>query len=224
MAIPRALALSAIAAGALTLGVSSVPPAPAARADIAADRSSNAKASARVEAWNGPLTPMRAKVADAPSSPATAWSLFATEPSASLVQARFAPTGAPARQPGTLAQTPATSEWQEREFAEVAVVDGRTLDAGGLRIRLSGLALPSADEACRTLDGRIEACAARAATQLELITRWRKVSCRYQAGPSGEAVGSCRVGSSDLAERLVKTGYVHRLDAAAPASRVARPI
>jgi hypothetical protein len=223
MAIPRALALSAVAAGVLTLGVSSVPPAPAARADVAADRSPNAKASARLEAWNGPLTPMRAKAADVPSSPAPAWSLFASEP-ASLVQARFAPTGAPALQPGTLTQAAATSEWQEREFAEVTVVDGRTLDAAGLRIRLSGLALPSADEACRTLDGRIEACAARAATQLELITRWRKVSCRYQPGPSGEAVATCRVGSSDLAERLLKTGYVHRLDAAAPATRVARPI
>jgi endonuclease YncB( thermonuclease family) len=224
MAIPRALVLSAVAAGVLTLGVSSVPPAPAARADIAADRSPNAKASARVEPWNGPLTATRAKAADGPSSPATAWSLFAGEPSASRVQARFAPTGAPALQPGGLAQTAATSEWQEREFAEVAVVDGRTLDAAGLRIRLSGLALPSPDEACRTLDGRIEACATRAATQLELITRWRKVSCRYQAGSSGEAAGTCRVGSSDLAERLVKTGYVRRLDAAASARTGARPI
>jgi hypothetical protein len=31
---------------------------------------------------------------------------------------------------------------------------------------------------------------------------------------SGEANGSCRIGSRDLAERLVMTGYVRRLDAA----------
>jgi endonuclease YncB( thermonuclease family) len=222
----RAFALSVIAAGALTLGVSSVPPAPPARADITGDRLPKTKVADRVEAWNGPLAPMRAKGADVPpsSSPAAAWSLFGSQPAASLVQARFAPTGAPAWQSGTLAQTAAAPEWQEREFAEVSVVDGRTLDAAGVRIRLSGLALPSADEACRTLDGRIEACALRAATQLELITRWRKVTCRYRAGSSGEAAGSCRVGSSDLADRLVKTGYVRRLDAEGSSPRVARPI
>ena len=226
MAFIRALGMSAVAAGVLTLGVSSVPPAPAARADAAVATVSAPKASARVEIWNGSLPPVRAAAAGAPSSasPAAPWSLFAGEPSASLVQARFVRAGSPAFQSGTLAQTASAPEWHERELADVAVVDGRTLDAAGLRIRLSGLALPPADEACRTLDGRIEACATRAATQLELIIRHRKVTCRYQASPSGEADGSCRIGSSDLAERLVKTGYVRRLDAADAAKGRVPPI
>jgi endonuclease YncB( thermonuclease family) len=226
MAFLRAFGISAVAAGVLTLGVSSVPPAPAARADAATATLSAPTASGRVEIWNRPLAPTRADAAGAPSSasPTAPWSLFAPQPSASLVQARFARAGSPALQYGTLAQTGSAPEWHERELADVAVVDGRTLDAAGLRIRLSGLALPLADETCRTLDGRIEACATRAATQLELIIRHRKVTCRYQASPSGEADGSCRIGSSDLAERLVKTGYVRRLDAADAAKGRVPPI
>jgi endonuclease YncB( thermonuclease family) len=92
----------------------------------------------------------------------------------------------------------------------VQALDGRTLATSALRIRLSGLELPPAEEICRTLDGRLEACAARAATQLELMTRHRKVSCRYRIEVAGEAVGACRIGGSDLAERLVRTGFVKR--------------
>jgi len=226
MAFLRALGMSAVAAGVLTLGVSSVPPAPAARADAAADTVSAPKASARIEIWNRPLAPIRADAAGAPSSASSTapWSLFAAQPSASLGQARFVRAGSAAFQYGTPAHTASGPEWQERELADVAVVDGRTLDAAGLRIRLSGLTLPRADEACRTLDGRIEACATRAATQLELIIRHRKVTCRYQASPSGGADGSCRIGSSDLAERLVKTGYVRRLDTANAAKGRVPPI
>jgi endonuclease YncB( thermonuclease family) len=226
MALVRALGLSAVAAGALTVGVSSMPPASPARADLAPSPAANVKVAARIESWNGPLAPFSTKVPDAPSTPATAWSLFATEPSGSIAQARFAPAGDRASVPqfATLTRTEAAPEWQERDFADVAVVDGRTLDAAGLRVRLAGLALPPGDEACRTLDGRIEACATRAATQLELITRWRKVTCRYQTASSGEAVGTCRVGSSDLAERLLKAGYVQPLQATASAPGRTRPI
>jgi endonuclease YncB( thermonuclease family) len=225
MAFLRAFCMSAVGAGVLTLAVSSVPPAPAARADAAAATVAP-KPSARVEIWNRPLAPIRADAAGAPSSasPAAPWGLFAGEPSATVVQARFVRAGSPALQHGTLAQTASAPEWHERELANAAVVDGRTLDAAGLRIRLSGLVLPPADEACRTLDGRIEACATRAATQLELIIRHRTVTCRYQASPSGEAHGSCRIGSSDLAERLVKTGYVRRLDRADAGTGGVRPI
>lgn len=104
----------------------------------------------------------------------------------------------------------APSEWREAELSQVEVLDGRTLATPTLRIRLAGLELPKADEACRTLDGRLEACVARAATQLELITRSRKLACRYRLESAEEGVGTCRIGASDLAERLVRTGYAKR--------------
>ena len=118
--------------------------------------------------------------------------------------------------PPTAAAAPAKAveaapEWREQNFAKMDVLDARTLAAGDLRITLAGLALRP-DETCPTLDGRAEPCASRGATHLELLTRWRKVSCRYRETTPGEAVGSCRVGEADLAERMLRTRTVRRDD------------
>jgi endonuclease YncB( thermonuclease family) len=98
--------------------------------------------------------------------------------------------------------------WREEELTFAAVVDGRTLSAGGVTITLAGIALPHSDQICRTLDDRLEPCAARAATQLELLTRSRRLACRYQMITSSAGTGSCRIGAQDLAERMIRTGYV----------------
>jgi hypothetical protein len=116
--------------------------------------------------------------------------------------------------------TGSAGDWQNREFARIEVIDGRTIGAEGLRIRLSGLELPGSDEVCRTLDGRLEGCAARAATQLELLTRSAKLVCRFRLETASEGSGACRIGSSDLAARLMRTGYAKRI---AVAGQVARP-
>jgi endonuclease YncB( thermonuclease family) len=99
------------------------------------------------------------------------------------------------------------AEWREEEFDNVRAVDGRTLAVGGLRIHLVGLDLPMPEQVCRTLDGRLEYCTARAATQLELLTRWKQVTCHYRLERAGEAIGRCRIGTSDLSERMIKSGY-----------------
>ena len=118
-------------------------------------------------------------------------------------------------------------DWREREFTAITVLDGRTFSSGGLTLRLADLELPSPDQVCRTLDNRLEQCSARAATQLELVTRARTLACRYQMTTSSEAVGSCRIGSLDLAERMVRTGYVRNAggskDKIATASGVGSP-
>jgi endonuclease YncB( thermonuclease family) len=101
----------------------------------------------------------------------------------------------------------ALHEWREQEFAFVGIVDGRTLSAGDVTITLDGLELPHPDQVCRTLDDRLEQCSARAATQLELLTRSRRLACRYRMTSSSAGVGSCRIGSRDLAERMIRTGY-----------------
>jgi endonuclease YncB( thermonuclease family) len=108
---------------------------------------------------------------------------------------------------GFAVPAPAKSEWREEEFASVTAADGRTLLAGDLRIHLVGLDLPMPDQVCRTLDGRLEYCTARAATQLELLTRWKRVTCHYRLEGAGQAIGRCRTGTSDLSERMVKSGY-----------------
>ena len=110
----------------------------------------------------------------------------------------------------------AAAPWREEEFGQVAVEDGRTLIANGVRLQLIGIDLPMPEQVCRTLDGRLELCAVRAATQLELLTRWRPVTCHYRMEGSGEAIGRCRVGTTDLTERMVKSGYTWRSSEALP--------
>ena len=118
--------------------------------------------------------------------------------------------------PADLAAVPAapapgadgSAEWREQEFTRLEIVDGRTFTSGGVTVRLAGVDLPPPDQVCRTLDSRLEQCATRAATQLELLTRSRTLACRYRMTTSSEATGSCRIGAQDLAERMVRTGYV----------------
>jgi hypothetical protein len=106
-----------------------------------------------------------------------------------------------------------SEEWREQDLPSVSVIDGRTLGSGGVTIRLAGLELPPPDQVCRTLDNRLEQCVVRAATQLELLTRSRTLACRYRMITSSEAVGSCRIGSHDLAERMMRSNYVRAGDA-----------
>jgi hypothetical protein len=132
--------------------------------------------------------------------------------------------GLPAPQPTLDANTQdPVAQWRDEEFAAVAVVDGRTLSAGAVTIRIEGIELPHGDQVCRTLDNRLEKCVARAATQLELLTRSRKVACRYRMTTSSEAIGSCRLGPQDLAERLLRTGYVRAAENGRPAVTGAIP-
>jgi endonuclease YncB( thermonuclease family) len=124
---------------------------------------------------------------------------------------------APAEGPEGLAPAPSNAEdageWREQNFSIVSVVDARTFTSGELTIRLAGVEVPAPDQVCRTLDNRLEQCAIRAATQLELLTRSRTLACRYRMTTSSEAIGSCRIGSHDLAERLARTGFVRTADA-----------
>jgi hypothetical protein len=133
---------------------------------------------------------------------------------ASATQVRFVRSGEPAStgslEPGRFEPAARDGGWREEEFAQVQALDGRTLATSSLRIRLTGIELPGGDEVCRTLDGRLEPCLIRAATQLELMVRARKVSCRYRIEAAGEAAGSCRIGAADVAERIVRTGFGKR--------------
>jgi endonuclease YncB( thermonuclease family) len=115
--------------------------------------------------------------------------------------------------PPTASDGRPSEEWRQQDFASVSILDGRTFSSGGVTVRLAGLDLPPPDQVCRTLDNRLEQCATRAATQLELLTRARALACRYRMITSSEAVGSCRIGPHDLAERMLRTNYVRAADA-----------
>jgi endonuclease YncB( thermonuclease family) len=195
----RAAGLGLVATVLVAIAASSLPQRPA-RAGTPAATLVAGKDVRRLDA--GPVAPAR-PTQEAPLPAPTSSTLFDPRPSGGLADSRLS---APPRAPSVGA------EWRDAEFSQVVALDGRTIEAQGVRIRLSGLALPATEDACRTLDGGMEACATRAATQLELITRFRKVACRYRLVGAADAVGTCRLGASDLAERLVKAGYVRRVD------------
>ena len=154
------------------------------------------------------------------NGPAEPSSLFA--PPVTVLSRGFSPWRAAVARTDTFLRSEdrRPDDWMEREFGEMAVLDGRTLLADGIRVRLVGLDLPMPEQVCRTLDHRLEPCATRAATQLELLTRWRRVTCHYRLESVDEAIGRCRIGTSDLAERMVRTGYTWRSAEAPPQPRI----
>ncbi|MET0605624.1 MAG: hypothetical protein ABWZ80_04155 [Beijerinckiaceae bacterium] len=98
----------------------------------------------------------------------------------------------------------------------VEAVDGRTLRSGKLEVELSGVELPSPLSMCTMLNGKSTPCAARAQTRLELLVRSQSVSCQVFDGASGRAIGRCVAGKYDLAQWLVKEGWLRQTATPAP--------
>lgn len=97
---------------------------------------------------------------------------------------------------------------------EVAVLDGLQISGEGLVVALAGVAPVPAGSECRRLDGVVEACAVRAASRLEVLTRGRPVVCDLQEADEGDLRGACRAGKIDLAEDLVRNGLAVRASVA----------
>jgi endonuclease YncB( thermonuclease family) len=211
------------------VGLTALPPAAPVVAAPAAAEAAAPKLSARLGPW-GPRPAAAPAAARRDAGPGAAQAglfdpsplfdprpLFDSRPlvaSPSLAAARFG--ALPAQAPGFAAQAPAGPDgWREGEFSQVRVLDGRTLDLDGLRLALAGIGLPGPGQMCRTLDGRDEPCAERARTQLELMLRGRTLACRWRETAFRVAEGACRLGSGDLADRMVRTGFAHRTEAPA---------
>jgi hypothetical protein len=225
----RALGITALALGiGVPLGSGRAPADPArphAGGQAALATAPAGKEGARMPAWPETQRPTASAPMLQPPKTAAATSAWSLLNPAAAAGARFAKAGDPtvtgSLRPHAFTQAAPDprSGWRDEQFAQVVAIDGRTLAAGSTRIRLAGVELPGADEVCRTLDGRLESCAERAATQLELLTRWRKVSCHYRlTGGTAEGIGHCRIGASDLSERMLKTGFAKRTAEAAKAA------
>jgi endonuclease YncB( thermonuclease family) len=92
--------------------------------------------------------------------------------------------------------------------AAIEVVDGMTLRAGDMVVRLSGLSLPDDNSICRRLDGLAVSCTDRAVSYLQLLVKGRAVACaRAGVSPDGVEKGQCRIGESDIAEQMVRQGW-----------------
>jgi endonuclease YncB( thermonuclease family) len=96
----------------------------------------------------------------------------------------------------------------------LSVVDGATLQAGDMTVRLAGLSLPAEDASCRRLDGLSVPCLDRANSYLQLLVKGRTVACdRVGVTPDGIETGRCRVGDTDIAEQMVRQGWAKTADA-----------
>jgi endonuclease YncB( thermonuclease family) len=92
--------------------------------------------------------------------------------------------------------------------AAIEVVDGVTLKAGDMLVRLVAISPPAAESICKRIDGLSVGCRDRAASYMELLVKGRAVGCRH-AGKSDDGVdlGRCAIGAVDLAEQMVRQGW-----------------
>lgn len=92
--------------------------------------------------------------------------------------------------------------------AEVRVIDGDTLDVGGVRIRLFGVDAPESGQRCNDEQGRPYNCAALAASALEEEIAGGKVICNaMETDQFGRTVAICTVRGQDIGEAIVRRGY-----------------
>ncbi len=87
------------------------------------------------------------------------------------------------------------------------VIDGDTMDLGGLRLELHGVDAPELGQQC-ALDGRLYDCGMVARTALLDLTAGAKVVCKkLGAGPEGTTLARCFADDYDLSEGMAYTGW-----------------
>jgi endonuclease YncB( thermonuclease family) len=91
----------------------------------------------------------------------------------------------------------------------VRAVDGDTLRAGDLRIRLIGIDAPEKAQTCRDAQSRAWACGIAAREQLEALVAHGAVRCAAQGHDRyGRTLAVCSAGDvADIGGALVRAGY-----------------
>lgn len=137
---------------------------------------------------------------------------FAAGPAVQTAAAREMPTAStPAHKPRPRVAGAAAGSWRMETLRNVGVADGLKLISDGAMLTLAGVEPLARSANCKRLDGVTEACATRALSRLEVLTRGRIVVCRvYDAAEGEPALASCRADKIDLADDLVKNGLARR--------------
>jgi endonuclease YncB( thermonuclease family) len=121
---------------------------------------------------------------------------------------------APARLPGNNAVETASAIEAPRAHPAIDVVDGATLRAGDMLVRLTGVTLPQDDRTCKRLDGLAVPCLDRASSYLQLLVKGRAVACdRAGVAADGMDLGRCRIGETDIAEQMIRQGWASAAEA-----------
>src|SRR4249919_1713564 len=87
------------------------------------------------------------------------------------------------------------------------VVDGDTIDVGGMRIRLWGIDAPESKQMCERL-GAAYACGHEATAHLRALVAGADVACEPRVKDRyGRSVAVCRVGLVDVGAAMVRDGW-----------------
>lgn len=87
------------------------------------------------------------------------------------------------------------------------VIDGDTVDVGGIRIRLWGIDAPESKQMCERL-GDTYACGHEATAHLRALLAGAEVVCEARTRDRyGRTVAVCRVGRVDVGAAMVRDGW-----------------
>ena len=89
----------------------------------------------------------------------------------------------------------------------VRVIDGDTVDVGGVRVRLHGIDAPEVGQICQTHAGRDWDCGTWVSREVRARYQGAQAVCEaVEKDRFGRVVATCRVDGSDMGRRLVRDG------------------
>lgn len=100
-----------------------------------------------------------------------------------------------------------------RRLMPILMESTAEFSVGAIRVRLPGVAVIAADEICRDREGTEWPCGRRALAGVRALVRGRVVDCPLpEKVKRGSFVVDCTIAGTDLAERIVASGWARALD------------
>lgn len=105
-----------------------------------------------------------------------------------------------------------TAAAERRRFDNVRVLADGKIRSGAITISLYGVVLPARDKLCVTPAGARWACGVSAIGALRNMVQSRAIDCTvyghdFKGDEKDRFVGSCRIGQTDIALRLLELGW-----------------
>lgn len=131
-----------------------------------------------------------------------------------LLAAMALPAVAQQKQP----KPPPPPKQNQTVSGPAVAMTGDQVTVGGASVRLQGIAAPVAGETCQTRYGAIYDCYRKSVDVLQALIGDNEVSCEIvTADRTGQKVGVCRVGNTDLAAAMVARGWAFAYRRLSPA-------
>ena len=133
---------------------------------------------------------------------------------AALLLATALPAAAQQKQP----KPPPPPKQNQTVSGPGVAMTGDLVTVGGASVRLQGIAAPVAGETCETRYGAVYDCYRKSTDVLQALIGDNQVSCEIvTADRTGQKVGICSVGNTDLAAAMVARGWAFAYRRLSPA-------